>query len=119
MRISDWSSDVCSSDLRCAAGDQMHGNRRKQFAGRQRARQRGTFANLDRGFVNGLAHRQIADHLSADAHRIADRYTGAEQDAKRAAEAPGIAAPRETRTAERRVGKEGVSAVQLYRVRVL
>src|SRR3546814_13139689 len=35
MRISDWSSDVCSSDLRCAGGDaDGPGRRRRDRQGR-------------------------------------------------------------------------------------
>src|SRR3546814_18556040 len=51
MRISDWSSDVCSSDLRSAVGDYPEGQFRSKFAaeldGKYRAR-----VTAKRMFVN-------------------------------------------------------------------
>src|SRR3546814_21141728 len=85
MRISDWSSDVCSSDLLDAA---VVGARRQQFADAldQLAEHEGNgldvkLAGLDLGKVEDVIdHRQqgasgIADHLR---HRSEERRVGKE-----------------------------------------
>src|SRR3546814_1731134 len=72
MRISDWSSDVCSSDL--------HRRRRRGGPRRGRARNRGAGAGAQRQAKHGNgAETAVIDHVS------------------------------ESRSEERRVGKECVS----------
>src|SRR3546814_15609696 len=83
MRISDWSSDVCSSDLEgSAAPIAMPG--------------------LSRWVVNGTAYFEKAGFQA----RISGRYRS-----KFLAEVSGLSLKRDlvTRSEERRVGKEGVS----------
>src|SRR3546814_2236032 len=86
MRISDWSSDVCSSDLRIEAGAAVLVDRdRRAGDGRhpQRAEQR----------------RQDQVDRDEGAHAVADRETAQE---KRGDRRPG----KPVRSEERRVGKE-------------
>src|SRR3546814_7267950 len=47
MRISDWSSDVCSSDLLCAIAGQAVATERGGFSGRDLGRRNGRSAKHD------------------------------------------------------------------------
>src|SRR3546814_9901196 len=64
MRISDWSSDVCSSDLR-----RLRGLRRQE---RRRHHARGADADHRRGRVEGA--EPAADQLPAPAHLLLRRF---------------------------------------------
>src|SRR3546814_6470210 len=59
LRISDWSSDVCSSDLRNAAG-RRHG-RNAYGSGKDRRRPVPAFATPCRAHANPFPHRTTAD----------------------------------------------------------
>src|SRR3546814_3044424 len=69
MRISDWSSDVCSSDLRALEleDESEHGcDRDEQFLGNHAARARGE--------INGAGQLRIFEHRNAGgARELADR----------------------------------------------
>src|SRR3546814_11499773 len=87
MRISDWSSDVCSSDLCSAPGLEV-----AHFL---------ALAEALRGA------RQTADRL----HLVAHEDDGDAEQQDRAADGPegeDVGGRREQRSEERRVGKEGV-----------
>src|SRR3546814_7853506 len=104
MRISDWSSDVCSSDLsrRLARLDSCTG----YFAGRPR--RGGTLAEtaLDSGATGGNASR-ISD---AQRQQVTDKKEEYYQPWLRdPAPTPGAPRTDEGRSEERRVGKECVS----------
>src|SRR3546814_18399250 len=59
MRISDWSSDVCSSDLSIPIGTIVHNIELKPGKGGQLARSAGTYAQLV-GRDMGLAQLKLA-----------------------------------------------------------
>src|SRR3546814_19876922 len=95
MRISDWSSDVCSSDLIGAAGD-----RRLDAGGKQ------SFEDIEQDLLHGDGERQHPVEEGADAGQVITQtaivvgkfeaghiFEGAER----------------ARSEERRVGKECVS----------
>src|SRR3546814_3213103 len=94
MRISDWSSDVCSSDLEAAegpAGRARHGDPHhhpRPWGGRQRGRRGG-----------GHVPRR------GDGERHAGGYFQG---------APASLPQRPARSEERRVGKEGVSTCRSW-----
>src|SRR3546814_18499701 len=88
MRISDWSSDVCSSDFVIAAMEAQYQGLKKQ------ARQASRYRNL-------------SDHIrKAEAQLLHLRWTAASLALQ---EANARHAAAETRSEERRVGKECVS----------
>src|SRR3546814_11395590 len=90
MRISDWSSDVCSSDLRTVE---------------PRREGRSHVPHGDRGGSRGSAPRD-----AGRAEQVSDEHGGARQ-----VHEP-LQRPRaRTRTAERRVGKECVSTCRTRR----
>src|SRR3546814_1219130 len=117
MRISDWSSDVCSSDLQCALARFQHPrikgvaravrtmlaqtascdpakdrlDARHQFAGRKR-----------------LQHIIVGTHFQPDDTIRLFRLRG-KQDDWQIAMFANMSAEAETRSEERRVGKECVS----------
>src|SRR3546814_12904912 len=92
MRISDWSSDVCSSDLNSTTtdltADHIHELGLKQVAA---IRQEMEAIKREVGFKGTL--EQFFDHIRTDPKL---KY-------------PNTAAGREARSEERRVGKECVS----------
>src|SRR3546814_10649882 len=74
MRISDWSSDVCSSDLRALSGFSAWINGRKRFQGGQR-RHLGHFEAADsRIKVNPLASWDTAALARAFVERDLPRH---------------------------------------------
>src|SRR3546814_18006338 len=99
MRISDWSSDVCSSDLHDP---------------RSRARQHDVHAAAA---IPAARHDAGGDHLSGCARRLPGGRGGSRGQAGRAGRVPGGARrrgaagqePLARRSEERRVGKECVS----------
>src|SRR3546814_17870785 len=96
MRISDWSSDVCSSDLASAiAADRSTAAARVTLASRQLARER-TLLN------QGVSPR--ADYETAEANLAV-----AQAEARQASAAASTAKVSRDRSEERRVGKECVS----------
>src|SRR3546814_15975514 len=107
MRISDWSSDVCSSDLRRHA-EQLGGLRIEAAAG------------IVAGVVDRLGHRGTVRQRSAQPGGPLGRGVGLRREAGRfledaveveAAEAGGL---RQIRSEERRVGKECVSTCRSW-----
>src|SRR3546814_18295240 len=92
MRISDWSSDVCSSDLRLVA-ERIAQNARLAAFGDHIARLE--IAERDRQRTRGdVRHVLRLDHRIAQQGRRLSRCKGR--------------LPDERRSEERRVGKEGV-----------
>src|SRR3546814_9091253 len=66
MRISDWSSDVCSSDLPTLEGQQMLRDRPALILGAQPVRLR--HANIvEKNLVEFVIARESADRLDRDA----------------------------------------------------
>src|SRR3546814_16670853 len=125
MRISDWSSDVCSSDLGGEEGDQPLRNR--QSLRRERRQQRIECAPLrlgrhrSRNFQSvppqGIREVDAADELRRRLHLVAveqpDRHElapalGARLAGRKRAQAEMVDGGRSPRTEERRVGQEGV-----------
>src|SRR3546814_13481040 len=104
MRISDWSSDVCSSDLALLAGDERSGD------GARRAADACLHAGCDFGAQGSEPCGPIAGRGSGDDRRgegITDATEALEPDLTRiikAARLNGFG-----RSEERRVGKECVS----------
>src|SRR3546814_17394076 len=102
MRISDWSSDVYSSDLRAACGhDDGQGHGRTVRPGRRQG---------DRDQRQGGG--DCCDRLRAGGVRNG-RRSGGDRSRRRSESAPSNragkgAARRDTGSAERRVGEEGV-----------
>src|SRR3546814_14001391 len=101
MRISDWSSDVCSSDLQEVTGDQRDLAADGSHA--DRGRDRSGLAE-DRGGGGEGDGRQLAELKRRRYRTGRGRGRGS-----RGAGRP--IAPAVTRSEERRVGKECVSAV--------
>src|SRR3546814_11641248 len=99
MRISDWSSDVCSSDLQLADRDRR--NRRK--IGSLRSPDIGNIGELDRRAA--MAPFAVHEHQRLVRRQAAQRERPGETGAVVADEALDV----ERRSEERRVGKEGVS----------
>src|SRR3546814_12226841 len=96
MRISDWSSDVCSSDLLAQAGEGWGGHVGQSFAGTEAGNQR-------RPNQKATLTSRISTGTSTSGPMTAAKATG---DARpKAAMATAIA----SRSEERRGGKEGVS----------
>src|SRR3546814_15719540 len=106
MRISDWSSDVCSSDLKILPADLSVSN-----AARQLGVGRPALSNL----LNGKAKlsRDMALKLErtfgADANMLIRRQAELEEQAEKAATEVRAARPEGARAEERRVGKGCVS----------
>src|SRR3546814_5770203 len=73
MRISDWSSDVCSSDLHAVIGD--HPARCDEFLAQPEGRRHAD--RLDRG-IDALAFREIANQTHDGITRAVERVRGAE-----------------------------------------
>src|SRR3546814_14946762 len=107
MRISDWRSDVCSSDRRCSiracAEAVMAG---EPLAGRRRAFRAGGWASA--GMIVGLAVT-LALVAGALLSLLWTPYPVAVMDIPAQLQAPFPAHWLGTRSAGRRVGKEGVS----------
>src|SRR3546814_7920898 len=97
MRISDWSSDVCSSDLASAPGDvdhyvdrlgdqrarRVHGHFENQLLQAQQRTQRGTA--VDRGDAAGVARAPHLDEIQRlGAAHLADDDTIRAQEIGRA-----------------------------------
>src|SRR3546814_19664323 len=95
MRISDWSSDVCSSDLEIAAKGRIAGKRRHLCVAPAMRGEKG-------GRMVGRYHRS--------GHR-ASQEGGTDAVTARAAPPPDIV----SRSGERRVGKEGVNTCRYRR----
>src|SRR3546814_16595810 len=99
MRISDWSSDVCSSDL--------HRRRRRGGPRRGRARNRGAGAGAERQAKHGNgAETAVIDHVSESPLPRCSMWTAIaalNNGANKLAPGP------MQRSEKRRVGKEGVS----------
>src|SRR3546814_16992587 len=98
MRISDWSSDVCSSDLRSAG---MWGGQRLGLRG---------YRSSEPLVLEGLAERQAARHRSARRTRGAGAEGEGPSDPRRGHRLEGT----HQRSAGRRVGKEFVSKGWLW-----
>src|SRR3546814_14804067 len=94
MRISDWSSDVCSSDLWCAAASGVAAKRQR------RQRVDDTFGHDMDDWNEELVLQRYELLFEAGLVPEAARRSGA---------APDVALPGQDRSEERRVGKEGVS----------
>src|SRR3546814_14514968 len=94
MRISDWSSDVCSSDLRAASIIGMMDEARKT---------RATYIGYSSGLVKGPCLSKSAESVSQSQRAI---QTNISQYRKRCRR---IAHMEHDRSEERRVGKERVS----------
>src|SRR3546814_14324100 len=110
MRISDWSSDVCSSDLHAAAGPGVKAE--VVVAGRQPAHGREMSAaeaqRIDRCFPP-LARTVDGEHVAAGIAGVADQLG----EHALAGEVERVGAVlRAPRSEERRVGKECVSTVR-------
>src|SRR3546814_18225918 len=95
MRISDWSSDVCSSDLR-----QLGGGEGDEIGGGQRPEVTGTDAEI------GL---QVRRDDGIHATEQVGQEIAAGEGKQHAAGDKGRAGPQGARSEERRVGKECVS----------
>src|SRR3546814_12730243 len=123
MRISDWSSDVCSSDLRKIGFTYIYVNSEEAFESRGKpiGSARGRASHPDRNGAGGgdAKGRRGADrpHPRQSAPPFRQRR-GAAKGARRLSgrtrvrdERPetGRIAARRTRSEERRVGEEGVS----------
>src|SRR3546814_5825139 len=61
MRISDWSSDVCSSDLQSGRARISH-----ELAGRRRRRLAKSISSDDRAQFDGLGYIQVENFLPPD-----------------------------------------------------
>src|SRR3546814_6929713 len=76
MRISDWSSDVCSSDLRARAGAHL-----RRCRGYQRCRDRRRSRGAARNGAAAMARRPAADQQGGallGLHRSEERRVGKE-----------------------------------------
>src|SRR3546814_20585845 len=101
MRISDWSSDVCSSDLLGITRPSTSSRRMRQMV-RQVERRAAAVQNILRHQPR-IRHR-LADGLMARIPMLAHRPRGEFEIA--AAAFPGVGAVDQVRSEERRVGKE-------------
>src|SRR3546814_13817466 len=99
MRISDWSSDVCSSDLVVDAGEHDERGRRLERVGRRQQQRNGE---------RGADARENADEgAKSDADEGPDEIHGRYGDAEALEKSPqGVHGP--VRSEERGVGKECV-----------
>src|SRR3546814_17715024 len=103
MRISDWSSDVCSSDLRpgqfpTATVAECHRQDQAGVAGRQ------LLAILDEGHDVGRQQAAVADHPEPDAVVVQVGDLAAQVEPQELHQVADL-----LRSEERRVGKECVS----------
>src|SRR3546814_5202748 len=74
MRISDWSSDVCSSDLQIAIGVGLRARRLAEHVKRVAERRIVAATCASQGFANVAAeHELLAHDLHRDANAGADR----------------------------------------------
>src|SRR3546814_12294334 len=106
MRISDWSSDVCSSDLIELAREQVGGECQAPGVGGHE----GTRAQLDVAVGHPVDRAQIVVHhfalpAAVPHQRLEKRLAGNEAEAIDCLET----IPARVRTEERRVGKEWVT----------
>src|SRR3546814_17330950 len=105
MRISDWSSDVCSSDLRRGRG-------RAQGRSRRGVRQRQRRDHLPRGTQEGGRHLPVDQRGDTRASRTREEMArqggAAARQLFRGAQLRGLFG-RNVRSEERRAGKAGVS----------
>ncbi len=83
---------VFQSTARLAAGDEVDGHRRKEFAHRERAADRGALTDARRSIGDGIPHWEIRYDLARDAQRFEDRHRGGRENAEGAREACGIEA---------------------------
>src|SRR3546814_18128600 len=93
MRISDWSSDVCSSDLR-----------EQELL----AWMRGLNVQQRPCLIHGHARRFLGDHVLSGLQRLDDQGA-VQRDGHREEHSVDVVPPQEIRSEERRVGKECVS----------
>src|SRR3546814_19173878 len=98
MRISDWSSDVCSSDLHQHAEAGQRAAEGKGDPGEQRQEQR-----------QNCAFDHIDAIRDADAEQFPERNEGQRQNRGEEKQSPVGDVERRGSSEERRVGKEGVS----------
>src|SRR3546814_11825943 len=99
MRISDWSSDVCSSDLVAVGELGAQADTRQKLADAPPALLPGTHA----------MHAQRLLHQRADRHARVQRREGVLEDELQVAAQAAHLPLRQGRSEERRVGKECVS----------
>src|SRR3546814_11720825 len=100
MRISDWSSDVCSSDLNPPPAPPLQGG---ETLGRFAIRRAGQGARgIEESHIDEVRHRLVRGLGVARGDRLEHA----------AVIGDGSAAERHVRTEERRVGKEGVRTLR-------
>src|SRR3546814_14871168 len=105
MRIIDWSSDVCSSDLRDEVA--LHGALDQAVLDLQRDQRRPATKFRDRLHARDLPGRRVGDADIKDLARADEMIEAAKNLFDRGREVPCVKV--EQRSEERRVGKEWVS----------
>src|SRR3546814_12672526 len=116
MRISDWSSDVCSSDLLCAGparpGRRVAAARRRRHAAAPRREGRAVERRLPPAEISVRSLARGPDYPALAGREVASRFGRAAGPRRRCDDRPllGVAAlsrqPRAPRPEGRRVGKE-------------